>query len=229
MDVGRVPSEHEIAATRVNHVVSGNAAIMNTHDTSRESTQGTSDRHTIATCVSDMLALERHIARPIAAQRKSSDSQNYANATAIVGRIETMTTEHITALERHLASIGGHEASALKSAWAVLLGEGAAAVDMLRKTNVSESLRDDYTALGLAAISYTILNATALGLGDSDTASLAKRHLDDLTPLIVEISKTMPTVVLEELRADGKDVRILAAQLSEMQTGESWSSAKTGA
>jgi ferritin-like metal-binding protein YciE len=213
----------------MNRVVSGKTIVMNTHDTSRESTQGSNDRHMIATYVSDLLALERHIARPIAAQRKSNDSQNYASAFAIIARIETMTGNHIGALEAHLATIGGHEASALKSAWATLLGDGVAAVETLRKPKISKSLRDDYTALGLAAISYTMLNATALGLGDSSTASLAKRHLDDLTPFIVEISKTMPTVVLEELREDGEDVRILAAQLSEMQTGESWSSAKTGA
>ena len=51
---------------------------------------------------------ERHIACPIVARRKSSDSQNYINAIAIIERIETMTAKHIGALE---------------SAWASLLGD----------------------------------------------------------------------------------------------------------
>lgn len=185
------------------------------------------DKHTIATYVSDMLALERHIAQPIAAQIKSGEHQQYGEAFAIVARIGTMTDTHIAALEQHLTAIGGHAVSPLKSAWSVLLGTGAAAIDQVRKTKVSKSLRDDYTALGLAAISYTMLDATARGLGDRATALLAKRHLDDIAPLIVEISTSMPAVVLQELRDDGENVDVSAGEISARETGESWKSVKS--
>ncbi len=187
------------------------------------------DRHTIATYVSDMLALERHIAQPVEAQLKSSDHQEYGTAISLITRLKSTTDAHITALENHLTAVGGHAGSPVKSAWSALLGGGAAAINQVRKTKVSKSLRDDYTALGLAAISYTMLNATALGLGDQTTAALAKRHLDDIAPLIVEMSKAMPMVVLQELKDDGENVTITAAELSKMQTGESWSESNTGA
>lgn len=200
---------------------------MNTQSNVNDREQS-DDRHVVATYVSDMLALERHIAKPVESQVKSGDHQDYGRAFEIVTRIQAVTQSHIDALERHLTTIGGHAGSPLKSAWSSLLGGGAAAINQVRKTKISKSLRDDYTALGLAAISYTMLNATALGLGDSTTASLAKRHLDDLTPLIVEISKAMPSVVLAELRDDGETVTMTAAQMSERQTSESWN-AKSGA
>lgn len=187
------------------------------------------DRHVVATYVSDMLALERHIAQPIAAQLKFGDRSAHGEATAIVSRLKTTTDAHIAALETHLETLGGHGASPIKSTWAALLGGGAAAIDQIRKTKVSKGLRDDYTALGLAAISYTMLHATALGLGDRATAALAKRHLDDIAPIVVEIGRTMPTVVLQELRDDGENVTVSAAELSAMQTGESWTGSKTGA
>jgi len=82
-DVGRVPSERGIFAIRIHHVISGKG------------------------CKCARL-FERHIACPIVARRKSSDSQNYINAIAIIERIETMTAKHIGALE---------------SAWASLLGD----------------------------------------------------------------------------------------------------------
>ena len=142
------------------------------------------DRHTIATYLSDMLALERHIAAPVEAQ---------------------------------LNNVGGSATSGVKSAWSALLGSGAAALNQVRKTKVSKSLRDDYTALGLSAISYTMLHTTALGLGDQATAQLAKRNLDDITPIIVEISQVMPKVVLQELQEDGETVQITAAELSKQR------------
>jgi len=198
---------------------------METNDTD----QSGDERHVIATYVSDMLALERHIAQPVESQLKSGDHQDFSEAMKIIGRLTSVTQSHITALEGHLSAVGGHAGSPIKSAWSALLGGGAAAINQVRKTKVSKSLRDDYTALGLAAISYTMLNATALGLGDQATAALAKRHLDDITPIIIEISKAIPGVVLAELREDGESVKVSAAQISEQQTGESWSAKKTGA
>jgi len=189
------------------------------------------ERHAVATYLSDMLALEQHISAPIESQLGSSDHREYADAARIIQTIKSVTTSHITALEAQLKAAGGSAAHPLKSAWAQVLGGGAAALNNVRKTKVSKSLRDDYTALGLAAISYTMLHATAAGLGDGSTAALAKRHLEDIAPIIVEISKTIPAVVLQELADDGEKVAITAAQLTEDATGEAWSgnNVRTGA
>jgi ferritin-like metal-binding protein YciE len=189
------------------------------------------ERHTVATYLSDMLALEQHIGAPIESQLGSSDHKENAEAMRIVQTIRSVSTSHITALEAQLKAAGGSGAHPIKSAWAQLLGGSAAALNNVRKTKVSKSLRDDYTALSLAAISYTMLHATAAGLGDGSTAALAKRHLEDITPIIVEISKTIPAVVLQELADDGENVSITAAQLTEDATGEAWSgkNVRTGA
>ena len=181
------------------------------------------ERHTVATYLSDMLALEQHISAPIDSQLGSEDHQEYAEATRIIQRIKSVTTSHITALEAQLKAAGGSSAHGVKSAWAQLLGGGAAALNNVRKTKVSKSLRDDYTALALASVSYTMLHATAAGLGDGSTAALAKRHLDDITPIIVDISKAIPTVVLQELSDDGENVTITAAELTQQASDDAWS------
>ena len=198
------------------------------YDSSVPEGAGANERHSIQTYVSDMLALERHIAQPLQRQLAMDDTSQYAGALGAITTIGRLNDAHVTALEQCLEQVGGHEASAIKSAWASLLGVGAAAIDSVRKTKVSKNLRDDYTALNLAAISYTMLHATAVGLGDTTTADLAKRHLADYARCIMQIVQIIPDVVLQELQGDGESVQTGAAALIRQQTNEIWKSQADG-
>jgi ferritin-like metal-binding protein YciE len=186
---------------------------------------GTDEKHSLQAYVSDLLALMKHIEVPIDRQLKSGDSADYADAIAIMRDIRSTTAAQRMALEAHLERLGGHPATGIKSAWSALLGVGAAAVGSVRKTKVSKNLRDDYTALALASISYTMLHATAMGLGDESTADLAQRHLEQTATLVVRISKTIPVVVLQELRDDGQAVQVSAADVSAKLTHAAWQQA----
>jgi len=180
------------------------------------------EKHTLATYVSDMLALERHIAQPISHQQQSDEAANVGVARALIDRIASIGQSHIVALEARLKELGGNPSHPLKAAWAGLVGAGASAVGGARKTKVSKYLRDDHTALSLASISYTMLYTTAVGLGDTTTASLAMRHLGDIAPIIMEISDGIPTVVLQELRDDGETVRGEAADTVRRELDAVW-------
>jgi hypothetical protein len=180
------------------------------------------ERHSLQTYVSDLLALIKHIEVPIDRQLNMDDAANYSEAIAIVREIKTVMQAQRIALDTQLQALGGHAGAGIKSAWSAFLGAGAAALNSARKTKVSKSLRDDYTALSLASISYTMLHATALGLGDTGVASLAQRHLEAITPIIVRISTAIPAVVLQELRDDGEAVDVSAAEVSAQQTHQAW-------
>ena len=186
------------------------------------------DRHSIQTYVSDMLALERHIGQPLSRQQQFDDAARYQSAQAIINRIKAVNDNHIAALEQRLAALGGHAASPVKSAWSALLGVGAAAIDSVRKTRISKSLRDDHTALGLAAMGYEMLNTTALAMGDSETGAMAKRHLADLTPILIDISENMPDVVLQELIDTGVSVDPTVAKRARQDVDECWSVSRSG-
>lgn len=192
------------------------------YDSSATSETAQIERHSLQTYVSDMLALERHIDQPLKAQLGMADAGRYPEAKAAISQMFGLCENHVTALTACLAELGGHETSAIKSAWSSLLGFGAAAIDNVRKTKISKSLRDDYTALNLAAISYTMLHATAVGLGDASVAALAKRHLADYARCVMQIAQIMPTVVLAELRDDGETVMTGAAEMIRQQTNEIW-------
>ena len=189
---------------------------------SNDSSASGNERHTITTYLADVLALERHIAQPLKGQSDMDEPAKFSEAAAIISKITSLTQTHIATLEAQLKASGGDAAAPVKSAITQLLGAGAAAVNAVRKSKVSKSLRDDYTALALATVSYTMLHTTALGLGDGAVAAVAKKHLDDYAPVVISINKAIPAVVLEELAIDGENVQISAAQIAEQNSQDAW-------
>jgi hypothetical protein len=184
-----------------------------------------SDQHSLATYVSDMLAVERHIRIPFETQRADGDVREYEDAAEVVNRLVALCDMHVEGLKKELERLGGHEASPIKSAVTELEGFVAGAIDKMRKTKVSKALRDDYTALGLCCVSYSELLATANGLHDGDVAALAKRHLTDYANAIMQIGECVPGVVLRELNdTPGVDVDATLVDRSRQEISEAWQS-----
>lgn len=185
---------------------------------------GENEKHSLQTYVSDLLALEQHIGKPLDGQVASDATKEYAQALTVIQSIKTQNEAHQAALQQSLDRLGGHAASPIKSAWSSLLGGAAAAIGASRKTKVTKWLRDDYTALALASMSYTLLHATAVGLGDTATASVAKQGLTDYARSVMQINQVVPEVVLGELQEDGETVVSGAADTIRQQTNEIWKS-----
>ena len=61
-----------------------------------------------------------------------------------------------------------------------------------------------YLLLNPAVTSYGMLNTTALALAETQIASVAERHMSELTPLIVRVSEIIPFVLAGELAGKGK-------------------------
>jgi ferritin-like metal-binding protein YciE len=177
---------------------------------------------TINTYVSDMLALERHIAQPIKHQASDEAVTSSPKAARVVNEALTLTQNHIEALEQRLDALGGHSGSPVKSGVATALGAAAAAIGDVRKTEVSKYLRDDYSALALASAGYTMLHTTALALGDATTAALAKRHLADVATAVMRISATLPAVVLAELREEGVSIDTNVVAEADRGVDDAW-------
>ena len=204
---------------------------MSTYNTTGTSTNpnatsdnGDNERHSLQTYVSDLLALEKHITQPLQGQLDSDDTAKYGQARNLIQQIRQQNDSHVAALQSALDQLGGHPGSPVKSAWASLLGGAASAIGGSRKTKVTKWLRDDYTALSLAAISYTLLHATAVGLGDAKIASLALQGLSDYSRSIMLVNQVIPEVVLGELRDDGQQVATNAAESIRQQTNDVWKS-----
>lgn len=181
------------------------------------------NREEIRPYVADMAAVERHILEALERQHKDDTFKDFPNALGLVDRLSTLLKTHVEALETHLDSLpGGGVAAAVKETVTGVLGGLAGVYDKVRKDKVSRALRDDYTALSLATVSYTMLHATALGLHQGTTADIALRHLQDLTPFVMELNQIIPQVVLKELSFEGYDIDFSLAPQAVRATQEAW-------
>ena len=103
-----------------------------------------------------------------------------------------------------------------------VMGTLAGLYDRLRSESVSKMLRDNYTALNLAAISYTMLHTTGLALQDQATAELALRHLRHYAEMVIEINRIIPRIVVEDLRQDVTIHENGTAQRAIENTQQAW-------
>jgi ferritin-like metal-binding protein YciE len=181
-----------------------------------------SEKHqkTIADYVGDMTALEAHIEEAL--DRQLTEVKDDTVALAAVQAFHDMVKQHRDTLRALQEETGSTAGNPVKDAGAALLGKAAGIIDLVRTEGISKSLRDDYAAFNLAAISYSMLYTTADGLGDKRVASLAERHLKDHAAAIMRINEIMPEVVARELAKDGHQVRDGAVDATRKMVSKAW-------
>lgn len=175
--------------------------------------------------LSDMLAVEQHILDAVEQQRDDDRLRDNVRANKVVIEMERVLKEHVSALKALADQYGVKTQSAAKEAVTKLLGVAAGIYDRVRgKHPLSRDLRDNYTALSLAAMAYTSFHTYGLATGEDRIASLAQRHLKDLTPLLVELSKVLPEVVAEEVGEESEfPVDTSVGPQAVQNTQEAWS------
>lgn len=152
--------------------------------------------------VTDMLALEDHIEKAIRGQLE--DLKDYPEVLGELTQIHRQVERHISDLKQLSERRGaGGAADLIKRAGSVVLGLGAAAVDLVRREGLPKNLRDDYTAFSLATIGYVMLYTTGLSLGEREVAELARRHFTDYAEAVTRLHNIVPAAVVQFLKDDG--------------------------
>jgi hypothetical protein len=177
----------------------------------------------------DMAAVEKHILEAVERQVGTPATQAYPEALAVLNDVRTTLSRHVSALEGfNEHTEGGGLKEALKEALTGALGVAAGIYNKLRQEDqVSRMVRDTFTALNLATVSYHMMYTTALGLKEDRLAQLALNHLKDLTPLVVDLSKTVCLVVARELSDEDKLIDPAVGQEAVRRTHEAWSTSST--
>ncbi|MFP4315080.1 MAG: hypothetical protein ACLFQR_02550 [Desulfovibrionales bacterium] len=175
--------------------------------------------------IADMAALERHIQGAVIRQFDDHRVRQSPDVMGMLARINQTLEAHRRSLESALESYGGRDGlSVLKTATTSLTGMVTGIYDRVRRNDpVSRDLRDNYTALNLAAASYSMLHTTGLALEDPDVAKLALHHLKDYTALIMELSRMIPAVVVQELSEKLEGVAQSVAEQAVENTARAWS------
>lgn len=172
----------------------------------------------------DMHALENHILEAIKRQRANDTVRDHVHVNKVLIEVERVLTEHTSHLERLSEEYGGEGESFLKKAVTTVAGIAAGLYDQVREDTMTRMLRDDYTALSLTAMGYTAMHSFALAIKEQRMAELALKHLEHITPLLVEISKTIPLTTVEETATDhdGFAVDTTVGEIAVRNTQRAW-------
>ncbi len=175
--------------------------------------------------LADQVALLGHCYQAIDKQVKETQDEQDINPLLVRLRdgLEAQTNQ----LRQHLESLGGKATSPLKELGASVLGVAAGVIDKLRAEEISKDLRDNYTALGLVNISYTMLITTALACGQRETAELCFQNLKQTAGWEIEIGKATSYAVVRDL-SDIADLDPNAIEEAERMFTEAWTSNQGG-
>lgn len=180
--------------------------------------------------ITDMLALEDHLEKALKGQITDFRDE-HPQVVPHLEMIHAKTRSHIAALNALIETRGGTTgksgiAETVKRAGATVAGLGAAVIDMLRSEKLPKDLRDDYTAVSLAAIGYVMLLTTARALDDAPVADVAEQHLRNYASSIMTLTQIIPGAVVaflqqEELPARGDVVPDVVRTVVEAWQSES--------
>jgi ferritin-like metal-binding protein YciE len=165
--------------------------------------------------ISKMLTIVQRAAAPLDAQLNDAHVLAIPEAALLFSRIKQTLDHQIDRLHAHLDQLGGHPESGMKEAVSGILGGAAAAIDRSGKTPVSKMLCDDHAALALMTMGFMMLHARAAGLGDLATAEIARRSLEELTPLATDLRRCVPEVIIAELQADELQIDVSAIRRAQ--------------
>jgi ferritin-like metal-binding protein YciE len=175
---------------------------------------------TIADYVGDMVALETHIEEALDRQLTALD--DFPQAKSAVQRYHDMVKHNRDHMKQVQEQVGSTAGNPIIKAGSAALGVAAGLIDKVRTEGASKMLRDDYTAFNLAAMGYTMLHTTAVGLGATQLASTCEGHLRGYAQAIQELNHLVPNVVVAELEKDGHRVQGSAAMRTVETVDRLW-------
>jgi F0F1-type ATP synthase membrane subunit b/b' len=174
----------------------------------------------LTTYTSDLHALERHFMNAVKRQKTSARATD-KRAVELLNELDKMASSHVQKMEAELEQMGGEVKATIKSKIASFTGSVAGMIDSVRDDALSKMLRDDYAALSMITIGYTMLHTHALSNENQKLADISKSHLEDCTILITEISKVIPLVTAYEINSDTDRAEEIGAKALE-NTQRAW-------
>jgi ferritin-like metal-binding protein YciE len=171
--------------------------------------------------LADMVGVTGHVYQAIDKQVKETQDEQDINPLLV--RVRDGLESQTNSLRSRLEALGGKPTSPLKELGASVLGVAAGVIDKLRSEEASKDLRDDYTALGLVNISYTMLITTSLACGDRETADLCFNNLKETAAYEMEIGKVISYAVVRDL-GDLADLDPNAVEEGQRMYSDAWTS-----
>jgi len=162
---------------------------------------GDRKQETLTKYLGDMKAVVSHVHAAMELQK--DEFRDRPAVAQPIARITLSLKRQEDAIGARLDALGGSPTHPVKEIVSDAAGVVAGLYNKVRTEGAAKALRDDHVALNLLYVSYTTLHTTALALGDTETAALAKRSLVECAKFVTEIDHLVPATVFAELQDDG--------------------------
>ena len=176
----------------------------------------------LSTYINDMVAVERDISQALKGQQEDSDVATMPEVHRLIEMAAESAVARHDVLVQCAKDLDGKAGAAVKDAVMAAAGSLAGLFAKLRKHPVSKMLRDDITALNLAATAYSMLYTTAVAFDEEEMSAVALEHLNTLPEQIMEMTRLLPGVVVEELEKEHGPVNEEAAELATEAIQQAW-------
>lgn len=151
--------------------------------------------------VEDLHSLITHGQQPLDDQLGNADG--HPDGAHLVRLIKATLDKHEALLAQRLQALGTSPTTGVQDAAAGVAGKVAGLYNHMRSEAMAKSLRDDYTFVSHCSVSWLMLLTTARALGDHETEELAEEGYRDAARLVMELDRSLPDVLVTELRQDG--------------------------
>ena len=155
-------------------------------------------QETITKYLGDMKAVVSHV--QTAMERQKDEFKDQPDVSQLIARIALSLKRQDDALGARLEALGGSPTHPVKEVVSDALGVVAGLYNKVRTEGAAKGLRDDHVALSLVFVSYTMLQTTAVALGDAETAALAKRSFTEVAKFVTDVDRLVPPAVFRELQ-----------------------------
>ncbi len=182
---------------------------------------GDKRQETITKYLGDMKSVVSHV--QTAMERQRDDFKDKPEVSQTMGRIALALKGQDESLGKRLEALGGSPTHPVKEVVSDALGVMAGLYNKVRTEGAAKGLRDDHVALNLVYVSYTTLHTTAVALGDTETATLAKRSMIESAKFVAEVDRLIPATVFRELQdGDFGSVDSSAPEQTRSAYREAW-------
>lgn len=149
--------------------------------------------------VSDMIAADRAMLAPVAAQLCKPEVEAFPEARWLLERLAHILNAHIDELSEHLRRLGGAMTTQKHSTETLASELMNTAARSLNAESLARSLRNYYTALSLAHTGSLMLETNARAHGYSSTAAMATRHREEISTILAAIRQLLPRAIKDEI------------------------------
>ena len=182
---------------------------------------GDKKQETITKYLGDMKSVVSHV--QTAMERQKDEFKDKPEVSQTMARIALGLGRQDDALGQRLEALGGSPTHPVKEVVSDALGIVAGLYNKVRTEGAAKGLRDDHVALNLVYISYTTLHTTAVALGDTETAAIAKRSMIESAKFVTEVDRLVPPTVFRELQdGDFGSLDATAPEQSRVAYKEAW-------